>query len=231
MKSPKVFTRSRISTARTAVHRLRHAASCLSALRTCAMKTSSSDGTIRWNTTGPRFPLQLSSRRGFAGRNEQVQRGAGRLHAQIPLRTQQLFARAARIGSFHLVAMLGDLHAGVRRIALDQPSFVHQAHPVAALRFIQISGGDQNGDAVFHKLIQDGPEIAARNRIDAVGGLVQEQDFADGAAGYTSGPASASCRRKACRPGACGKAPCGSCAAVPAEGAARSASGMPNRSA
>ena len=153
-----------------------------SALRTSAMKTSSSDGTMRWKTAGP-WPSCSSLRAqcvggGARGTQEQVQSGAGRLRAEHAFGFEQHLARGPRIARFHLVAMLGNLAAhGVRRVALDQPSLVHQAHPVAALRLIQISGGDQDRDSVLDQLVQDGPEIAARDRIDAVGRLVQEQDF------------------------------------------------------
>ena len=91
---------------------------------------------------------------------------------------EQHLARGSRVGRFHLIAFFRDLVADrVGRVALDQPPVVHQTHTVAALRLIEVSRGYQNGDAVFHQLIQDGPEMAARNRIDAVGRLVQEQDF------------------------------------------------------
>jgi hypothetical protein len=120
-----------------------------------------------------------SARAGGAGlRRKCVQSGAGRLHAQHAFGLEQHLARGPRVGRFHLIAFFRDLVADrVGRVALDQPPVVHQAHTVAALRLIEVSRGDQNRDAVFHQLIQDGPEIAPRDRIDAVGRLIQEQDF------------------------------------------------------
>ena len=63
-----------------------------------------------------------------------------------------------------------------RRRAADQLALVHQAHAVAALGLVQVGGGHEDGDAVLQKLIQNGPEIAARNRVHAVGRLVQKQN-------------------------------------------------------
>ena len=71
-----------------------------------------------------------------------------------------------------------------------------------ALGFVQIRRGHEDGDPVLHQLVQNRPEIAARNRIHAVGRLVQKQNPRAGAAACTSAPASVSCRPKACPPAA-----------------------------
>src|SRR5215831_4118542 len=59
----------------------------------------------------------------------------------------------------------------------QQSPLVDQADAIAALGFVQIRGGHENGDAVLEQLVEDGPKVAARYRVDAVGWLVEEQDF------------------------------------------------------
>src|SRR5580698_9968173 len=50
--------------------------------------------------------------------------------------------------------------------AADQFALMHQAYAIAALGLIEVSGGHEDGDAVLEQLIKNGPEIAARNRVD-----------------------------------------------------------------
>ena len=146
-------------------------------LRTSAMNTSSSDGTMALKRDdGDALRVQLL-RASVPGVQEQMQIGAGRLHRQhAGLRFEQV-SGGALIGGFDFVADL-------LRSCVSAPCGVSQRimrpwcikpDAIAALGFIQIGGGDENRQAVAHQLIENGPEIAARNRIDAVGGLVQKQ--------------------------------------------------------
>ena len=107
----------------------------------------------------------------------------------------------------------GRLHC-FRSVAAHQFSLVHQADAIASLRFVQVRRGHEDRDAVLQQLIKNRPEIAARDGIDAIGRLVQEAEFAAGAAACTSAPASASCRPKAVPAWRWRKAPCASCAAA-----------------
>ena len=52
---------------------------------------------------------------------------------------------------------------------------IHQADAIGALGFVQIRRRHEHRQAVLHQLIENRPEIAARNRIDAIGRLVQKQ--------------------------------------------------------
>ena len=54
---------------------------------------------------------------------------------------------------------------------------MQQAHAVAALGLIEVGGGHKDGDAVFEQLVEDGPEVAARNRVHAIGRLVEEENI------------------------------------------------------
>ena len=59
----------------------------------------------------------------------------------------------------------------------DELALVHQADAVAALGFVQVGGGHEDGDSIFQELVENRPEIAARDRVHAVGGLVQKEDL------------------------------------------------------
>src|SRR5437879_12084315 len=45
----------------------------------------------------------------------------------------------------------------------------------AALGFVHVVSGDEEGDAMTGKLEEEIPELAARDRVDAGGGLVEEK--------------------------------------------------------
>ena len=47
---------------------------------------------------------------------------------------------------------------------------------MAALRFIQIGSGSQDRDAACDQGIQDAPEVTARDWIDSIGRLVEQND-------------------------------------------------------
>jgi hypothetical protein len=52
-----------------------------------------------------------------------------------------------------------------------------QPDPVAALGFVEIGGCHQNSDSILEQLIKDRPEVAARNGVDSIGGLIEKQDL------------------------------------------------------
>ncbi len=52
---------------------------------------------------------------------------------------------------------------------------MHQSDAVAALGFVEISSSDKYRQAVLHQFVQDGPEVAARDGIDAVRRFIQEE--------------------------------------------------------
>src|SRR5215471_6467334 len=62
------------------------------------------------------------------------------------------------------------------RSTLVNLSSVNQRDPVAALCFVQIRSGNQNGQAVGSQMGQRIPEFAARDRVHARGWLIQQQD-------------------------------------------------------
>ena len=61
----------------------------------------------------------------------------------------------------------------LRPVAEQHAALVQQADAMAALGFVEIGSGNENGHALGHEGIENPPEIAARHRIDAVGGLVE----------------------------------------------------------
>ena len=61
------------------------------------------------------------------------------------------------------------------RAAGQQPSLVDQGQAIAALGLVEIGRGDKDRHFLAQQLVKDPPEVAARDRIDAVGRLVQEQ--------------------------------------------------------
>ena len=63
-----------------------------------------------------------------------------------------------------------------RRADRRERAGVDQRDAVAALGFVQIVGGDQHGDARLREHVDQAPELAPRQRIDAAGRLVEEQD-------------------------------------------------------
>ena len=56
-----------------------------------------------------------------------------------------------------------------------EPSLLKQGHPVAPLGLVEVGGGHDRGHPVGHHLVNDEPEIAARDGIHAKGRLVQQQ--------------------------------------------------------
>ena len=60
------------------------------------------------------------------------------------------------------------------RVVGDEPALVHQAHPVAALRFVHVGRADENRQAFFGaQVAQQVPEFTAADRVHAQGRLIQ----------------------------------------------------------
>src|SRR5574342_314349 len=59
----------------------------------------------------------------------------------------------------------------------EEAPMVHEGHPAAALRLVEVRRAHDDGDALFQHLVQDSPEIATGHRIDSVGRLVEEDDL------------------------------------------------------
>ena len=97
---------------------------------------------------------------------------------------------------------------GGRRVAIEQRPSWRSAEPIAALGLVEIGGGDDDGDAFLAQVVEDAPEVAARDRIDAGGRLVEQQHLrrVDQRAGEAR--VSASCRRTTARPGGRESASC-----------------------
>ncbi len=112
--------------------------------------------------------------------NQQVQPVAESLHVD------NLFVRARDRGkhalsqaqircvNFHAPGMQAGAQLG-RRSDLPDLALMHERHAVAALGFVEIGGGENNGQAIGGKVRERIPEFAARHGIDARGGLVEQQ--------------------------------------------------------
>jgi hypothetical protein len=63
-----------------------------------------------------------------------------------------------------------------RRAGLDDAPVVHDGDAVAeALGFFDVMGGDEHGFLVFAQFLDDVVDLAADLRVEAGGGLVEEQ--------------------------------------------------------
>ena len=94
----------------------------------------------------------------------------------------------------------------VGRAAGQQPAAVDQRQAVAALGLVQVGGGDEDRHLLAEQLVEDPPEVAARDGIDAVGRLVEEQHLrrVDQRAGQ---PSFCFIPPEGCPPAAAGTAP------------------------
>ena len=64
---------------------------------------------------------------------------------------------------------------GLGRVEGDHLAPVDERHPVAVLGLVHEVGGDHHGHAAGHDRVDEPPELAPRQRIDARGRLVEEQ--------------------------------------------------------
>ena len=95
----------------------------------------------------------------------------------IPAAPQQvgrLLVVPGRYLKLEQLAGLGRLHGGGG--ALDHAAAGDQeTEPVALLRLLQVVGGHQDGGAGTGEIVDQPPELAPRHRVDAGGGLIEEQ--------------------------------------------------------
>ena len=78
---------------------------------------------------------------------------------------------------------------------LKELALVHEGDAIAALGFVQVRRGDEDGEAVGREMRQGVPELAARDRIDAGGGLVEQQHTGAAEPERRRATAFAACRR------------------------------------
>src|SRR6266568_464544 len=64
---------------------------------------------------------------------------------------------------------------GIWRAVGDEFAEINVGDVAAALRFVHVVGGDEEGDAVSAHLEEKVPELAARDRINARGGLIEKE--------------------------------------------------------
>ena len=62
-----------------------------------------------------------------------------------------------------------------RAVEREEASVVQERHAVTALRLVEVRRRDDHGDALRDHLVQDEPELAARDGIDAERRLVEEE--------------------------------------------------------
>src|SRR2546421_5912750 len=88
-------------------------------------------------------------------------------------------ARDFRRGDFNAQCALrlnvGELAERIGRAVGNQLAVINVGYVAAALGFVHVVSGDEEGDAMTGKLEEEIPELAARDRIDARGGLVEEK--------------------------------------------------------
>jgi hypothetical protein len=70
---------------------------------------------------------------------------------------------------------VGALEGG-RGVQRDELAVDHEADAVAVLGFVEVVGGDEDGRAGADELADEAPEGAAGGRVDARGGLVEEDE-------------------------------------------------------
>ena len=90
---------------------------------------------------------------------------------------------------------------------MQQTAFMEKRQPMATLGLVQIGGGDDDGDAFLAQVVEDAPEVPARDRIDPSGGFVEQQSLGVWISAQV-GPVSVSSRRTIVRLGGRGMASC-----------------------
>ena len=64
---------------------------------------------------------------------------------------------------------------GARLAGQQESAVVDEANTMTALGLIHVWSGQENSHAVVDELVQQGPQLAAADRIHAIGGLVEQQ--------------------------------------------------------
>ena len=117
----------------------------------------------RHRVAGARLEVHAQARAGRGHGPDLGQRGERRLD-RIPL--------AAR----HLEGLLVEPGQQRGRLPLEeQPPPEGEPDPVAALGLVHVGSGDEHRHPRLDELVEERPELAPRDRVDAVGGLVEEQ--------------------------------------------------------
>src|SRR6266849_3920505 len=90
-------------------------------------------------------------------------------------------ARDFRSGDFHAHGALrldvGELAQRTGRAVCDEFAVVDVGDVAAALGFVHVMGGDEKGDAVAGEFEEEIPKLAARDGVDAGGGLVKKKQL------------------------------------------------------
>src|SRR6267143_4997720 len=90
-------------------------------------------------------------------------------------------ARDLRRGDFNARGALRlnvrEFAEGIGRAIGDELAVINVGDVAAALGFVHVMGGDEERDAMTGKFEEQIPELAARDGIDARGGLVEEKKF------------------------------------------------------
>ncbi len=145
------------------------------------MKTSSSEGTIRRASRGAR--PAASSAAWTAGRSRAI------LDRHVEVMAEESDALDPRDAGQDVARPPGlrdeDLDQVARHQALDptgriqgqESPLVHEADSVAPLGLVQVGRGDHDRHPLLQHLVEDPPEVPPRDRVHAVGGLVQQQDL------------------------------------------------------
>src|ERR1035441_7316754 len=102
---------------------------------------------------------------------EETDGGAGDGIPQEPGGPAQIAGAQLQNRPFHQPAQ------GVRGVAGEELPLVDEPHSMAAIRFIEIGGGDEDGYPFFQELVENAPEVAARHRIDPIGRLVEKEEL------------------------------------------------------
>ena len=147
------------------------------------MNTSSSDGAMARTIVGAtaiEAKASSSCRRAcvaLRALEPDVQAVAEEVGAWRRLRAGHARGRVARVGDDHFEPLPGQRAAQpARLVEREHLALVQQGNAVAALGFIQVRRGHQDGDALLQELREQLPELAPRHGIDAGGRLVEDDD-------------------------------------------------------
>src|SRR6266702_1240554 len=85
--------------------------------------------------------------------------------------------RASDLGSgdFDAQSAVRQVAERIGRAVSDEFAVINVGDVAAALGFVHVVGGDEEGDAVSAHLKEKVPELAARDRINACGGLIEKE--------------------------------------------------------
>ena len=90
---------------------------------------------------------------------------------------QQVARGACRLDLHHQHLAVQRTLQPLRRVERQQLALVQQRDAIEALGFVHVGRADDHGDALRHHVVHDQPQVAARDRVDAKGRLVEQQDL------------------------------------------------------